>query len=106
MPGDYSWITLTEKHSSHQASLTLLPPCTYLQMQVAYDMAVPLARSGFFGQFSSNWLQFHIAVRDILPLVIALELWCHQLKNCNVILHSDNIAVVHVVNKTPQRTHI
>lgn len=31
----------------------------------------------FFGQFSSNWLQFHIAVREFLPIVIALELWCH-----------------------------
>lgn len=51
MPGDYSWITLMEKHSSHQASLTLLPPCTYSQMQVTYDMAVPLASSGFLDSF-------------------------------------------------------
>lgn len=59
----------------------------------------------FFGQFSSNWLQFHIAVREFLPIVIALELciWCHQFKNCNVILHSDNIVVVHVINKNTSK---
>lgn len=57
----------------------------------------------FFGKFSSNWLQFHIAVREFLPIVIALELWCHQFQNCRVILHSDNIAVVHVINKTTSK---
>lgn len=57
----------------------------------------------FFGQFSSNWLQFNIAVRRFLPIVIALELWFHQFKNCTVILHSDNIAVVHVINKNTSK---
>ena len=60
-------------------------------------------RKWFFGQFSSDWLQFHIAVREFLPIVISLEIWCHQFHNSTVVLHCDNNTVVHVINKTTSK---
>lgn len=57
----------------------------------------------FYSEFSSEWLKYHISVREFLPIVIALELWVHLLKNCTVVLHSDNMAVVHVINKNTSK---
>jgi hypothetical protein len=54
----------------------------------------------FYGQFSDFWRQYHIAVREFLPIVIALDLFCASFKNSTVVLHCDNLAVVHVINKT------
>lgn len=35
----------------------------------------------------------------MFPIVLALELWAYQLQNQCIILHSDNIAVVAIINK-------
>lgn len=86
-------------HSS--ASLHLFTDANDLGYGCTFD------KEWFFGQFSSTWLQFHIAVRKFFPIVITLELWCHQFKNCTVNLLSDNITVVHVINKnTPKDPHL
>lgn len=57
-----------EKHSSHQASLTLLHLFTDAS-DLGYGFTFD--KEWFFWQLSSNWLQFHIAVREFLPIVIA-----------------------------------
>ena len=58
----------------------------------------------FFGEFSSEWLYHHIPVCEFLPIVIAFELWGSCLANTTIVKHSDNAAVVHVINKTTQKT--
>jgi hypothetical protein len=64
-------------------------------------------REWFFHPFTEEWLQYHIAVREFLPKVIALDLWCHRLTNSTVVLHSDNSAVVHVINNnTSKDSHL
>ena len=50
-----------------------------------------------------NWLQFHISVREFLPIVIAQEKWSSTLRNSTIVLHSDNLAVVQVINKNTSR---
>lgn len=57
----------------------------------------------FFGAFAPEWLEYHISVREFLPIVLALEIWGSSLKNCTVILHSDNMAVVQVINKNTSK---
>lgn len=60
-------------------------------------------RKWFYAPFSLSWLDFHISVREFLPIVIAFEIWGHLLSNSTVVLHVDNIAVVHVINKNSSR---
>jgi hypothetical protein len=60
-------------------------------------------RDWFYAPFSVDLLQYHIAVREFLPIVIALELWSPTFRNSTVILHSDNLAVVHVINKNTSK---
>lgn len=63
---------------------------------------------GFAGVLGSKWfamewpsdLQSHqIAIKEMFPIVIALELWGETLKNSKVLFFSDNSAVVHTINK-------
>ena len=36
---------------------------------------------------------------ELFPIVLALEIWVENLKNKCVTLHSDNYAVVHIINR-------
>lgn len=52
----------------------------------------------FFGSFDTSWLEYHISVREFFP-ILAVENWGSLLTNTYIVLHSDNIAVVYVINK-------
>ena len=60
-------------------------------------------RKWFFGKFTPAWLNYHISVHEFLPVVLALEIWGSSLENCSVTLHSDNMAVVQVINKNSSK---
>ena len=62
---------------------------------------------GFGATFASHWFQhrwpsgwqsFHISVLELYPIFVALSTWAPLLANHTIILHSDNTAVVHVLN--------
>lgn len=57
----------------------------------------------FWGEFSADWLHYHIAVREFLPIVLALEIWGGIVGNGTVTLQSDNMAVVQVINSNTSR---
>ena len=42
-------------------------------------------------------------MREFLPIVIALEMWSSTLRNSTIVLHSDNLAVVQVINKNTSK---
>ena len=53
----------------------------------------------FFNQWPADLLPFGIAWKELFPIVLALEIWGPDLKNKCITLHSDNEAVVHMLNK-------
>jgi hypothetical protein len=57
----------------------------------------------FSHPFTSDWLLYPIAVREFLPIVIALEMWGSSLQNSTVVLHSDNLTVVQIINKNTSK---
>ena len=48
---------------------------------------------------SSWWREQNITLLELVPVVLGLETWGDKLVNMNVVLHIDNEALVHVVNK-------
>lgn len=42
--------------------------------------------------------EFSITVKELFPIVVAIEIWGH-LSNCSIMFLSDNLAVVHIINK-------
>lgn len=69
------------------------------------DASGSLACAAIFGThwFVLPWpddLKDHqIAVKELFPIVLALELWGLHMRNKKVLFLSDNIAVVHAINK-------
>lgn len=53
----------------------------------------------FACEWPSNIQPYHITLKELFPIVIALEEWGSQLANQCIVFHSDNEAVVHIINK-------
>lgn len=46
-----------------------------------------------------SWLQYHITIRELFPIVVAIHLWGPRLQNKCVQFHTDNMALVYIINK-------
>lgn len=70
-----------------------------------YTDSSNLGLGGVFGikWFTERWpvnlLQYHITIRELFPIVLAIHLWGRNLQNKCVQFHTDNMAVVHIINK-------
>ncbi|XP_071948797.1 uncharacterized protein [Antedon mediterranea] len=53
----------------------------------------------FYIDWGSDFVGFSIAVLELFPIVIALEIWGHELANRRILFRCDNSAVVAVINK-------
>ena len=64
--------------------------------------------SGFAAVFGSYWFaeswpdnlqMYQIAVKELFPIVLALEIWGKYMQNSKILFLSDNMAVVETINK-------
>lgn len=53
----------------------------------------------FLGKWSTHHAKLHITFQELLPIVIAFEVWGSAFRNKCIEIHSDNMAVVHIINK-------
>lgn len=53
----------------------------------------------FYGEWSEEMIDTTITFKELYPIVLAVELWGHLFQNSCIISHSDNQAVVCVINK-------
>ena len=51
------------------------------------------------GRFPKEWTSVNIAIKELLPIVLAVQLWGHQMQNAKILFMSDNRSVVYVINK-------
>lgn len=92
------------------------------ELSPALDLYTDAAGSiGFGAYFQGHWVQGRwpnsflcnpqsIAFLELFPIVVALKCWAPQLANRKVLFHTDNAAVVHIINKQssqcPQMMHL
>jgi hypothetical protein len=58
----------------------------------------------FYGSWDDiNLQEFNITFKELFPIVIAVEAWGHVLANKSILFHSDNIAVVEIINKNSSK---
>ena len=50
-------------------------------------------------QWPALWSSIDIAAKEMVPIVVAAALWGRLWEGCHICLHSDNMAVVAVLNK-------
>ncbi len=59
------------------------------------------------GPFPHSWAQYHITIKELYPIVLAISLWGHTLANRKVMFNTDNMACVQIINaQTSKDNHI
>ena len=53
----------------------------------------------FQGSFPSEWKNVNIAIKELLPIVLAVRYWFKELANQRILFFCDNEAIVAVINK-------
>jgi len=98
-----AWSLFTE--SFNGKSLFLNDHWMNSEQLCLYTDASNLGLGGVFGnkwfaeRWPVNWLQYHITIRELFPIVLAIHLWGRNLQNKCVQFHTDNMAVVYIINK-------
>ena len=53
----------------------------------------------FYGEWPVQCQSLNITFKELFPIVLAFDTWGHQLRNKCITVHSDNQAVVYILNK-------
>ena len=80
------WVTDTSLHLFTDASGTL-------------GFGAVFGTHWLYGSWPKEMFELNITFKELLPIVVAVNIWGPYLKNKCLVLHSDNLAVVHIVNK-------
>ena len=54
---------------------------------------------GFWYALVCTRMDLHISVREMYPIILAVELWAAEIQNKHIQFHCDNIAIVYAINK-------
>ena len=78
---------------------------TMQSMHLYTDAAGALGFGAMFGKnwFNGSWpaqiAHLPITFKELFPIMLAIEIWGPHLRNQCLLAHSDNLAVVHIINK-------
>ena len=70
-----------------------------IQMRATWDAERCSAHNGCIQPGRHNCCHTIITIKELLPIVIAVEIYSQTLSNRHICFHCDNIAVVHIINK-------
>lgn len=77
-----------------------------------YTDASNVGFGGFCGRywFSEQWngtsSSHHINIKELFPIVLAIELWGASMLNKCILFHCDNLSVVHIINKQTSKDRV
>ena len=71
----------------------------YTDVVGSFGFAAIFQSHWFYGSWPALYADFDITFKELLPIVLALEIWGPSLANKCISLHSDNMAVVCILNK-------
>ncbi|KAK3087428.1 hypothetical protein FSP39_005841 [Pinctada imbricata] len=78
----------------------------YTDASGAIGYAAVLGTSWFAQTWPHGFDEHHIAIKELFPIVLALELWGLRLKDKKILFFTDNISVVHVINKQSSKDKV
>ena len=80
----------------------------FVNNQILHLYTDAAASIGFGAVFDTRWFSglwheacksLHITILEFYPILLAINIWGHLLQNKCLLFHSDNIAVVSIINK-------
>ena len=63
-----------------------------------FGFAATYGRRWLQGSFPQEWAQKSIALKELLPIVLAIKVWSNLLANSRILFFTDNESVMHVIN--------
>lgn len=77
----------------------------YTDASGALGYGAVLSEEWFYGTWPINWERQakNITLKELFPIMAALEVWGNQLANKRILLHTDNMALVHIINRTTSK---
>jgi hypothetical protein len=58
-----------------------------------------LGSKWFAQEWPPDWTHHHINTKEMFPITVAVELWGNILQNKSITFHTDNLTVMHIINK-------
>ncbi len=58
-----------------------------------------LGKQWFADSWPAEFLDYHINVLELFPVVLAVQIWGHKMANHKILIRSDNTATVHVIKQ-------
>ena len=55
------------------------------------------------GRFPVTWVNVNIAIKELLPIVLAIRCWGAKMQNSRILFFSDNQSVVQIINTQTSR---
>lgn len=98
-----AWLVFME---SFNGKSLFLP--TFWDSFLSLNLYTDASNSGFGGYLGTSWFaetwpqaftDLHITIKELFPIVLALELWDDRLADKCITFHFDNLSVVYVVDK-------
>ena len=99
-----AWQLFVE-HFNGKNLLSVIRWMTMHSLHLHTNTAGALGFGALFGNcwFKGSWPEqiahLPISFKELFPVVLAMEIWGHFLRNQYLIAHSDSLAVVHIINK-------
>ena len=79
----------------------------YTDASGAIGYAAVFGSQWFQGEWNVHWQYKNIAVLEFYPIVIAVQVWSKYFANKCIVFNTDNLSLVHVINKqTSKDKHI
>ena len=99
-----AWVSFFLNHNG----VTMLRKVIWIQspqIQLFSDAAINhgsaaiLGNCWIVGSWPKSWGDFDIAVLELYPITVAIEIWGHELANKCITFHCDNASVCYSINK-------
>ncbi len=59
-----------------------------------------------YGSFPKTWQKYNICFLEAYPIMLLFQLLNKMLQNKKIILHTDNLALVHILNRQTSKDHV
>ena len=71
-----------------------------------FGFAAVYGSNWFQGRFPDDWKHVNIAIKELLPISLAVRLWGQKMANSRILFMSDNISVVQIINSQTSRDSV
>ena len=71
----------------------------YTDASGSWGYGAILGSKWFHGKWPTEWKKLNIIILELFPIVVALEIWGPMIANKCILLFTDNLALVEVINK-------